>query len=131
MPVPSLPNLAPPFAPNADLNCVFKIKNSVSTGTTNALGNPIIDYDETTVSGWAVREADPKLVATIGASAEEMPIKVWVRSPDTLPSNFATFKNVECELDNLVGYFRPVKMIHPLVPANFAFVIGAFKGVNG
>lgn len=125
----SLPDLSPPFAANAPLNCTFKIKNSVSTGATNAKGNPVIDSDDTLISGWAVAIKDSKLMAMIGASPEETVIKVWVRNPDTLPPNFATLKNVECEFDNLVGQFRPTQMTHPFVPANFCFVVGAFKGV--
>lgn len=124
-----IPDLSPPFATNAPLNCTFKIKNSVSTGATNAKGNPIIDSDDTLISGWAVATKDSKLTAMIGASPEETVIKVWVRNPDTLPSNFATLKNVECEFDNLVGQFRPAPHTHPFVPSDFCFVIGAFKGV--
>jgi hypothetical protein len=132
-----LPSLIPPFAPkNPDgsyqYNCTFKVKNNVSTGATNALGNPVIDFDETEVSGWAVREMDTKLLQTIGASVEEVPIKVWIQNPKCLPANFAAFNNVKCELtlSGILqrGIFRPVPMGHPFIPADFQFVIGAFKG---
>ncbi len=132
-----LPNLIPPFAPkNSDgsykYNCVFKVKNNASTGATNALGNPIIDFDETEIEGWAVRESNPQLLQTIGASIEEIPLKIWIQDPKCLPANFASFNNVKCELTlsgiTQKGIFRPVPMGHPFVPDNFQFVIGAFKG---
>jgi hypothetical protein len=133
-----LPNLIPPFAPkNNDgspiYNCTFWVRNSVSTGTTNALGNPVFDSDMTAIEGWSVRETNPQLLETIGASVEETPIKIWIQDPKCLPANFASFNNVRCELDlggKRVGLFRPVPMAHPFVPSNFQFVIGAFKGVN-
>ena len=115
-----------------DLNCTFKVKNQVSTGATNALGNPVIDFDETEIKGWAVRESNPQLLITIGASPEEMPLKVWLQDPVGLPANFASFQNVKCELIfsgiTQTGIFRPVNMGHPFVPSDFQFVIGAFKG---
>ena len=132
-----LPNLIPPFAPkNADgsfkYNCVFKVKVNATTGATNSLGNPTITFTETSINGWAVRESNPQLLTTIGASPEEMPIKVWIQDPATLPSDFASFQNVKCELTlsgaTQAGIFRPVPMGHPFVPDNFQFVIGAFKG---
>lgn len=115
-----------------DLNCTFKVKNNSSTGATNSLGNPVVSFTETDVKGWAVRESNPQLLTTIGASPEEMPIKVWLQNPDSLPANFASFQNVKCELTlagaTQAGIFRPVPMGHPLVPSDFQFVIGAFKG---
>ena len=132
-----LPNLIPPFAPkNSDgtykYNCVFKVKVNATTGATNSLGNPTITFTETSINGWAVRESNPQLLTTIGASPEEMPIKVWIQDPATLPDDFASFQNVKCELTlsgaTQTGIFRPVPMGHPFVPDNFQFVIGAFKG---
>ena len=132
-----LPNLIPPFAPkNSDgtykYNCVFKVKVNATTGATNSLGNPVVIFTETSINGWAVRESNPQLLTTIGASPEEMPIKVWIQDPATLPDDFASFQNVKCELTlsgaTQTGIFRPVPMGHPFVPDNFQFVIGAFKG---
>jgi len=134
----SIPNLIPPFAPRDTdgtykYNCTFTVRNSVSTGTTNALGNPIIDSDTTEIKGWAIRETNQQLLAIIGASLEEMPLKVWLQDPDTLPANFASFNNVGCEVTfagvTQKGLFRPVPMAHPFIPHDFQFVIGAFKGV--
>jgi hypothetical protein len=132
-----LPNLIPPFAPkNSDgsyqYNCTFWVRNSVSTGTTNALGNPIIDSDTTEITGWAIYETDRQLLATIGASVEESSIRFWLPPPQSLPANFTSFNNVRCELDlggKTIGLFRPVPMAHPFIPHDFQFVIGAFKGV--
>ena len=132
-----LPNLVPSFAPrNPDgsfkYNCTFKVKNNAATGATNALGNPVVTFTETEVNGWAIRETNPQLLQTIGASVEEMPLKVWIQDPATLPANFASFNNVSCELTlagiTQTGIFRPVPMGHPFVPDNLQFVIGAFKG---
>lgn len=132
-----LPNLIPPFAPkNSDgtykYNCTFSVKVNATTGATNSLGNPTITFTETNINGWAVRESNPQLLTTIGASPEEMPIKVWIQDPATLPDDFASFQNVKCELTlsgaTQAGIFRPVPMGHPFVPDNFQFVIGAFKG---
>ena len=137
-----LPNLIPPIAPkNTDgsyqFNCTFWVRNSVNTGATNALGNPVLDSDTIAVQGWAVIETDRQMVRriteTVGASVEEIPIKIWLTDPTCLPSNFASFNNVRCELDlggKRIGILRPVPLAHPFVPANFQFVIGAFKGVN-
>jgi len=133
-----LPNLIPPFAPrNYDgsyqFNCTFWVRNSVDTGATNALGNSVLDSNTTEVQGWAVRETNPRLLETISASVEETPIKIWIQDPSSLPANFASFNNVRCELDlggNRVGLLRPVPLAHPFVPADFQFIIGAFKGVN-
>lgn len=126
----TLPNLAPPLSMQGDLNCTFKVKTNTTTGATNALGNPVVSFTETSVQGWAVRESNPQIVATIGAALEEMPIKVWIQDPASLPSDFASFQNVKCELTlsgiTQSGIFRPVNMGHPFpVPQ---FVIGAFKG---
>ena len=132
-----LPNLIPPFAPkNSDgtykYNCVFKVKVNATTGATNSLGNPVVIFTETSINGWAVRESNPQLLTTIGASPEEMPIKVWIQDPATLPDDFASFQNVKCELTlsgaTQTGIFRPVPIRHPFVPDNFQLVIGAFKG---
>ena len=131
-----LPNLIPPFAPKNSggsykYNCKFWVRNSVSTGTTNAKGNPVIDSDTTIVEGWAVQETSPRLLETIGASVEETPLKIWIQDPKCLPANFASFNNVRCELDlggKRVGILRPVPMAHAFLVPNI--VIGAFKGVN-
>ncbi len=131
----NLPNLAPPFAPkNSDgsylLNCTFYVRNNVSTGATNSLGNPIIDSDTTKVEGWAIYETDRRLLATIGASVEESAIRFWLPPPKVIPANFASFINVECDLDlgdKRSGIFRPVRMSHAFPVPNI--IIGAFKGV--
>ena len=131
-----LPNLIPPFAPkNTDgsyqFNCTFWVRNSVDTGTVNALGNPVIDSDTTPLMGWAIYETDRQLLATIGASVEESAIKFWLPPPKCIPANFASFVNVRCELDlggKRIGLFRPVRMAHAFDVPNI--IIGAFKGVN-
>ena len=126
-----LPNLALPFA-NVPLNCKFKIKSNQSTGALNSLGNPVINFTEIEVSGWAIRETNPSLIATIGASPQEVPIKVWIQNPRILPPNFASFNNVKCEVTfagvKQIGVFRPISGGHPFIPADLQFVVGAFKG---
>jgi hypothetical protein len=82
------------------------------------------------IEGWAVYETDRQLLATIGASVEETPLKIWLE-PKCLPANFASFNNVRCELDlggKRVGILRPVPMAHAFLVPNI--IIGAFKGVN-
>lgn len=125
----SLPNFVPPFATTT--NCTFKVKNNVVSGGTNSRGNPVISFTETNVLGYAVRETNPQIITTIGASPEETPIKVWIQG--AIPANFASFSNVGCELTlggkTLTGIFRPVSLGHPFVPMeSLQFIVGAFKG---
>ena len=125
-------SLAPPNAANPPCNCKIKVKNNVSTGAVNALGNPILDFDDTEVEGWAVRETNPQSLVTIGASVEEIPLKIWIQNPKCLPANFAAFNNVYCEVTfsgiKQIGVLRPIHLAHPFIPTNFQFIIGAFKG---
>lgn len=127
-----IPNLAPPNAANLPCNCKIKVRNNVSTGAINALGNPILDFDQTEVQGWAIRESDPRLLVTIGASVEEIPLKIWIQDPKCLPANFAAFNNIYCEVTfagiKQIGVLRPIHLGHPFIPANFQFIVGAFKG---
>ena len=125
-----LPNLLPPLSMRGVPNCTFFVKQNYSTGVTNALGNRVIDSAELEVSGYAIRESNPQLLNTIGASVDEVPIKVWIQQ--VTPVNFAAFNNIRCELTlggvKQSGIFRPVPLGHPFVPSSLQFMIGAFKG---
>ena len=129
----ALPNFYPSWIiPNIP-NCTVFVKQYASTGTLNAQGNLAVTNTTHEVKGYAVAETNPQLVNLIGASPEEMALRIWLKMPQEIPAYLQSQKVYNCtvELGGITrsGLFTVVPIGHPFVPkdAGLGFVLGRFK----